>query len=121
MSDQTTAFTELLQTNERIGQAESDDDKAWFEHLLHERFTMRRPSGPLSTKADFISGLATGAKRQTTMLDLELHGRYRATARCTVEKWALADPEAVQIFDNLRVFIRENGRWQLITWLAEPI
>ena len=83
--------------------------------------TMRRPSGPLSTKADFISGLATGAKRQTTMLDLELHGRYRATARCTVEKWALADPEAVQIFDNLRVFIRENGRWQLITWLAEPI
>ncbi len=59
MSDQTTAFTELLQINERIGQAESDADKAWFEHLLHERFTMRRPSGPLSTKADFISGLAT--------------------------------------------------------------
>ena len=87
MSDQTTAFTELLQINERIGQAESDADKAWFEHLLHERFTMRRPSGPLSTKADFISGLATGATRQTTMLDLELHGRYRATARCTVEKW----------------------------------
>lgn len=121
MSDQTTAFAELLQINERIGQAESDADKAWFEQLLHERFTMRRPSGPLSTKTDFISGLATGAKRQTTMLDLELHGRYRATARCTVEKWALADPEAVQIFDNLRVFIRENGRWQLITWLAEPI
>ena len=54
------------------------------------------------------------------MLDLEIHGPHRATARCTVEKWALADPEAVQVFDNLRVFIRENGRWRLLTWLAEP-
>ena len=118
MSDQTT-FAELLEINERIGRAESDADKAWFEQLLHERFIMRRPSGPLSTKAEFIAGLTTGARRQTTMLDLEIHGPHRATARCTVEKWALADPEAVQVFDNLRVFIRENGRWRLLTWLAE--
>ncbi len=121
MHDDTEIFAELLAINERIGPAESEADAAWFEAVLHDRFTMRRPSGPLSTKAEFIAGLATGAQRRTTMLDLEVHGRMRATARCRVDKWTLAEPEAVQVFDNLRVFIREDGRWQLITWLAEPL
>ncbi|WIY82857.1 nuclear transport factor 2 family protein [Propionimicrobium sp. PCR01-08-3] len=121
MSDETSAFTDLLEINELIGQKESATDKDWFESVLHERFTMRRPNGQLSTKSDFISGMNTGAKRQTTIEDLEVHGRYRAICRCRVEKWTLADPEAVQVLDNLRVFVRENGRWQLVTWLAEPI
>jgi len=121
MSEHSAAFAELLEINERIGPAESAADRAWFEDLLHERFTMRRPSGPLSTKEEFVAGLATGAERRTTMLDLEIHGPHRAVARCIVEKWALDDPQIVQRFDNLRVFLHEDGRWQLITWLTEPI
>ena len=54
------------------------------------------------------------------MLSVELHGSHRATARCLVDKWALGNPQQVQTFDNLRVFILVDGRWQLITWLAEP-
>jgi hypothetical protein len=37
-----------------------------------------------------------------------------------VEKWTLAEPQQVQTFDNLRVFLHQDGRWQLLTWLAEP-
>lgn len=119
MSD-SSALADLLALNDRIGSAESEADRQWFEIVLHERFTMRRPGGALSTKAEFIAGLATGAQRRTTVQAIEVHGRFRATARCLVEKWALADPGAVQVFENLRIFIHEDGRWQLITWLAEP-
>lgn len=119
MSESTLA--QLLAINERIGTAESQADEVWLGQLLHDRFTMRRPGGALSTKEEFISGLALGAERRTTMASIELHGQHRATARCLVEKWALSDPGSVQIFDNLRVFILADGRWQLITWLAEPV
>lgn len=123
MSDdtRTRALQELLEINQQIGLSESDADGAYFEMLLHPRFTMRRPAGQLSSKAEFIAGLAPGARRRTTVLAIELHGDKRATARCRVDKWALTDPEAVQVFDNLRVFIRSEGRWQLICWLTEPI
>lgn len=118
---ETSALAQPLAINEQIGTAESDADAAWFDQLLHERFTMRRPAGQLSSKQDFIDGLNTGAQRRTTMQSIEVHGQYRATARCRVEKWALTDREAVQIFDNLRLFIWEDDRWQLISWLTEPI
>lgn len=116
-----TALADLLAINERIGPAESSADADWFETVLHERFTMRRPGGAVSTKAEFIAGLATGAQRRTTMQSVEVQGKHRATSRCLVEKWAVADPDSVQVFDNLRVFILQDGRWQLITWLAEPV
>ena len=120
MSDQT-ALAELLAINERIGPAESAADSAWFEQLLHERFTMRRPGGALSTKDEFLAGLAPGSERRTVMVSVETHGTHRATASCLVEKWTLADPQQVQVFDNLRVFLRQDGRWRLLTWLAEPV
>lgn len=121
MSDHETTFNELLELNQELGQAESDADAAWFEKVLHERFTMRRPAGQFSTKEDFISGLARGAHRETIMLDLEVLPANRAVARCTVRKWSADQPDAVQLLDNLRVFIFEDNRWQLITWLAEPL
>ncbi|GAA2179923.1 hypothetical protein GCM10009785_08670 [Brooklawnia cerclae] len=120
MNQTTTALAELLEINQRLGDAESAADKGFFRSLLHERFTMRRPGGALSSRDEFVAGLTVGAHRRTTMLALELHGSHRATARCRVDKWTLAEPEAVQSFDNLRVFIHEGGRWQLLTWLAEP-
>ena len=116
-----TALAELVAINERIGPAESQADADWFDQLLHERFTMRRPSGQLSTKAEFIGGLNTSAERRTTLQSVEVHGQYRATASCLVEKWQLDDPATVQVFDNLRVFVHEDGRWQLISWLTEPV
>lgn len=119
MSDYT-ALAELMAINERIGPAESAADADWFGELLHDRFTMRRPGGALSTRGEFIAGLAPGSERRTTMLSVELHGSHRATARCLVDEWALGNPQQVQTFDNLRVFILVDGRWQLITWLAEP-
>lgn len=119
MSDQT-ALAALLAINERIGSAESAADSAWFQQLLHERFTMRRPGGGLASKAEFLAGLALGSERRTTMVSVETHGSHRATARCLVEKWTLAEPQQVQTFDNLRVFLHQDGRWQLLTWLAEP-
>lgn len=120
MSEQT-ALAELTAINEQIGPAESQADAAWFEELLHEQFVMRRPGGQLSTRAEFISGLNTTAERRTTMQGIQIHGQYRATARCRVDKWDLATPEEVQHFDNLRVFILADGRWQLICWLTEPL
>lgn len=111
---------ELLRTNQNIGPAESSADTPYFAALLHDRFLMRRPGGAWSTKDEFLAGLATGAERETTMLSVELHGQFRATARCLVRKWSLDDPGNVQVFDNLRVFVLEDGRWQLISWLTEP-
>ena len=114
------ALTELLAINELIGAAESAADSAFFETLLHDRFIMGRPGGMLATRSEFLAGLNTGAQRRTTMQQVELHGRFRATARCRVETWAIAEPDAVQVFDDLRVFLHADGRWQLIAWLAEP-
>lgn len=115
------ALASLLAINHAIGDHESNADVAYFEALLHERFTMRRPGGALADKAGFIAGLATGAHRVTAISQLELHGQYRALARTRTDKWDLANPEVVASFDNLRVFIFEDDRWQLISWLTEPI
>ena len=117
----TSALADLLAINQAIGDHESDADTGYFEALLHERFTMRRPAGALSNKASFIAGLARGAHRVTTISQLELHGQYRAIARTRTDKWDLANPEVVASFDNLRIFVFEDGRWQLISWLTEPV
>ena len=117
---QTNLFDQLLALNDEIGDAESRADTGYFENLLHERFTMRRPSGVISSKADFVSGLTTGAVRETTMTSLQLLAENYAIAECLVRKWDGATPGNVMQFRNLRVFIRDGERWQLLTWLAEP-
>lgn len=113
-------FDELTAINTAIGEAESRADTEYFRALLHERFTMRRPLGDLATKEAFIAGLASGAERRTTILEVQLHGKTRATARTLTHKWDLATPDQLQVFDNLRVFVHQDGRWLLLTWLTEP-
>lgn len=114
-------FEILTRINLEISDAENAADKEFFSRLLHERFTMRKPNGDVATKDEFISGLHTKAGRETIIESIRIEGEFMATARTITRKWDLDRPDDVVHFDNLRVFIFDEGRWQLITWLAEPL
>lgn len=117
----TETFEILTRINLAIGEAENCADRDFFTRLLHSRFTMRKPNGDLATKEEFIAGLHTRAGRETIIESIRVEGEFTATARTITRKWDLDRPDEVVHFDNLRVFCFDEGRWQLLTWLAEPL
>lgn len=118
----------LRQLNERIGQAESAADRHFFEALLCQQFVMQRPSGRLDDRTALIGGLATGARRITQDIEVEIHPANRAVVSCLVTKWEDPDgtvvrpPGDASVFHNLRVFIRDepSAPWKMLAWLNEP-
>lgn len=117
-------ITELRELNEAVADAESRADRAFFEELLHEQFVMIRPSGEVATRGEFLDGLAVGAQRVMSDVQVMQFPERRAVIRCTVVKWSgdtVTPPADAPRYDNLRLFWRTDAGWRLVAWVNEPV
>lgn len=117
-------ITKLSELNEAIADAESRADRAFFEELLHPQFVMIRPSGVVATRREFLDGLAAGAQRVMSDVQVTEFPERRAIIRCTVLKWSgdtATPPADAPRFDNLRLFWRTDEGWRLVAWVNEPV
>lgn len=78
----------------------------------------------LVAEAEFIAGLASDARRQTSDIQVAKFPERRALVRCTVVKWASGEtepPEDAPRYDNVRLFWRTDANWTLLSWVNEPL
>jgi hypothetical protein len=112
MQDDIRALTEL---NTKIGEAENSGDREWLATILAPRLAFQRgdEARTVDDRATFLRKVTRGGTRTTRMIKpIQLYGD-RAIVRCIV---ADGDRE----FDNLRLFVRRDGRWKLLAWANEP-
>lgn len=116
MMDDATATEELRTLNLEIGLKETEGDKVFFRHLLHEHFVFQRANGAVDDKKWFLEKLQKGPARETRVADVFLHGN-RAIVTATV---MMNVDGAARSFHNIRLFLREPGApWRLFAWANE--
>lgn len=109
----------LLLINEQIGQYESAPCKKsrdWFAERLAPEFSFMRADGVTFDQAErFLAKIETSEpkKRVTSVESISIFGR-RAMVRCVVTMDG-------KDFDNLRLFVRVEETWRLLSWANEAI
>ncbi len=114
------AVNELTALNIQIGANETKGDalaRQWLDQVIAPALAFRRASGKFDGRAEFLAAVAPGDKRETTVESVEVYGG-RAVVRCVV---TVEGPTGEKRFDNLRLFVRHEGRWRLLGWANEPI
>jgi hypothetical protein len=105
---------ELITVNEEIGRRESAGDKSYFESLLAEKFSMLRANNVIDDRDEYLLKLTPSAHRTTTLTSVSFIGSRRAVVTCIVEMGG-------KLYDNLRIFVRSDDKWQLLSWANEEL
>ena len=103
----------LRELNLEIGEAETRRDGGFLAGVLHDRLIFRRANGKVVGKDEYLQYLPnrTPGRTSSEILAVEERGDSAVvTVLVTVE----GTPGGS--FHNTRVFVREDGRWQLLTW-----
>jgi hypothetical protein len=111
---------DLRDLNVAIGDAEARGDRSFFEALLAPVFCMVRPDGlRFDDRTGFLAALQPGPRRRTRVESVVEHDN-RAVVTCTVAKGDGAD---AAVHRNIRTFSRPGpaARWQLVSWVTEPV
>lgn len=115
MQNELDALTEL---NLQIGIAESAGDTNSLESLLAPVLAFRRANGYIDDRKRFLDKAAPSASRETTIQSINVVGRERALVTCVV---SMGDGDQKKSFHNLRLFVRVDGDWKLLSWANEPV
>ena len=110
---------DLADLNVRIGAEETKGDaasKEWLGQVIAPVLAFRRASGKLDGRTAYLAGIGPSAPRETTIQAIEVAGD-RAIVRCVV---TMKSPDGEKRYDNLRLFVRLDSRWQLLGWANEP-
>jgi hypothetical protein len=114
------AVKELTALNIQIGANETKGNavaRQWLDQVVAPALAFRRASGKFDGRAEFLAAVAPSDKRETTIESVDVYGG-RAVVRCVV---AMVSHTGEKRFDNLRLFVRHEGRWRLLGWANEPI
>lgn len=99
-----------------IGDAENRGDATWLAAILMPRMTFQRadPARTIDDREAFLSKVRAGGTRITDVLKpIQIFGD-RAIVRCIVTIEG-------KRFDNLRLFVKRDGRWLLLAWANQAI
>lgn len=110
----------LRELNNEIAYRETAGDKGYFDALLHPAFRMRRASGAMVTRTEFIGLVqASSERRPKDARGIELD--LTAAVMCVVA--TKQNDGSWRSFRNYRVFVRPeaDAAWQLLSWANEPI
>ena len=118
------AFDDLRRLNIEIGRAEKDHAVTSLERILHERLVFRRASGKIVGKQEYLGALPNTTYTVLESTDVEeMHeGNEVAVWAVNVRaKGLTADGNFSGIFRNVRMFVLQDERWQLLAWANTKI
>ena len=114
------AVSELMQIERDIGDANVRRDKAFFERIEGDEFVFIDSAGGMTTKAEDVASLdkPAGGTRLVSYVPSEMNVRvYGNTAVVTglvTSTYKNADREIVARNRFTDVFVKRDGRWQLV-------
>jgi ketosteroid isomerase-like protein len=108
----------LLDTAERLAQAEQKGDIPVLEQLLAPDYQGYDPSGRSQDRAGVLRGYADGGVRMTTLRQSELRVRVLGDTGLVAGINVLRGQQGIEHFDLrlrfLDVYAWRDGRWQLV-------
>jgi len=116
---------DLEDLNIQIGDLETAGDDQGLADIAATKLAFRRASKTLndrgsvggSSKEGFLDQVAPGPDRLTEIESIQLYGD-RAVVTCIVTMPRNAPNKR---YHNVRLFIRENGKWRLLGWANEEV
>jgi ketosteroid isomerase-like protein len=117
--------SELTRLVKDLNQANVKADIAFLERVLHADFTHHRPRGTVENWAQYLENRKAGRVGFESLVaeDIKVR-RYGDTAVVTYRSAAKGkDPQGAFDHQRLwtRVFVRRDGRWQLVHSQGTPI
>ena len=107
----------LKQLNIQSGEAESRGDRDWLEGVIAPRLAFQRADRvTVDDRSQFLSKVKTSDARQTRIESIDIIGD-RAVVKCVV---TLMSAGTAKSYHNLRLFVRQAGKWKLLAWANEP-
>jgi uncharacterized protein DUF4440 len=108
----------LTQLNIQIGEAETRGDRQWLGDVIALKFAFRRADRKtIDDRTDFLKKVTASEPRDTSIDLIDIHGD-RAIVRCTV---TVQSATGEKRYDNIRLFVRHEGKWRLLGWANEPM
>jgi hypothetical protein len=111
---------ELIQVERDIGQANIRRDKAFFEKVEADEFIFTDSGGGVTTKAEDVASLDKPAgDNRLVAYDLsdmrvKVYGNTAVVTAIGISTYKSRDKEAVIKNRFTDVFVRRDGRWQLV-------
>lgn len=107
----------LKQLNIQIGEAESRGDRDWLEGVIAPKLAFQRADRvTVDDRSQFLSKVKASDVRQTRIESIDIIGD-RAVVKCVV---TLKSAGTAKSYHNLRLFVRQAGKWKLLAWANEP-
>lgn len=116
----TKSEAELIQLERDIGQANIRRDKAFFERIEADEFLFTDSAGGITTKAEDVAGLDKPAgETRLIAYDVDdarvsLYGKNAVVTGRVTSTYRNKDKETVVRTRFTDVFVRRNGRWQIV-------
>jgi hypothetical protein len=114
------AVAELMQLERDIGQANIDRNKAFFERVEADEFIFTDSGGGITTKAEDVASLdqPQGAFKLVSYvvdeMTVKIYGKTAVVWGRSITTSRSADKEVVSKTRFTDVFVRRDGRWQLV-------
>jgi hypothetical protein len=108
----------LTRLNQRILQAEEDDDTDTLGALLADDFAIVRASGEQQTREEFLDDVPANAHRgrKADRTQVRLYGSDAVFTYRVITKRDSDGNPATAHFWNTRVFRRREGVWRCVAW-----
>jgi len=123
--DQASDERELIQLVKDLNVAVVNADMAFLERVLHKDYTHYRPRGTAETRAEYLENRKRGVVHFDLLVSDEIKVRlYGDAAVVTGRSTAKGKDQQGAIDDQrlwTRVFVRQDGRWQVVHFQATPI
>ena len=109
----------LEDLNVRIRDAETQGDREWLAGVIAPKLAFQRanPEKTVTDRDGYLDAVKPGVNGETEVESICLYGN-RAVVTCIV---TLKTDRGDQRFHNVRLWIRNEGRWKLLGWANEGL
>jgi hypothetical protein len=118
---------ELMQIERDIGEANIKRDKAFFEKVEADEFIFTDAGGGVTTKAEDVASLDKPAGETKLIsyvpddMKARVYGRTAVVTGRVTSTYKRQDKEIVSRTRFTDVFVKRNGRWQLVAGHSSQI
>jgi ketosteroid isomerase-like protein len=114
---------ELTQINVGIGDAEKRQDATDLEPVLHDDLVFRRADGKLISKQQYLDAVPTRVYERLDADVVEIHEKDESAVVTVIVDAAGTTADGSRFdgrFRNVRVFVKDDGRWLCRLWVNTP-